>query len=183
MERTTMRLGWAALVMLTLVVVATARAPAADAARPISIADESAVYDPATGTVDFTVTFDRTPNFRRVDEFGRRATSFQYFIVGDDALPDPERWDSIIRGDELSLGSGLLPIRNSAPLDPDIAAGGWGSVRATVSFRLRRRVLTFSAPLSAISDHSTDGDFAYRLEIYAFGELVDSSENRSVVPS
>jgi hypothetical protein len=173
-----------ALVTLAMVGLLTAAASAADPPRnrPIHIVQESAVYDRATGTVDFAATFDRAPDLRRFDEFGRRANSFQYFIVGDDTLPDLEQWDAIIRGDELSLTSGLLPIRNSSPLDPAPEAGGWGTIRAAVPFRLHGRELTISAPLSAVSDHSTDGAFAYSLETYTFGARVDHIVNESVVP-
>jgi hypothetical protein len=177
----TKRVACAALVMLTMVVAAmdAAAAPHPPRDRPIYLVDETAVYDTATGVVDFTAEFDRVPNFRKVDAAGRRANSFQYFIVGDDTLPYTESFDAIIRGDELVLRSGLLPIRNSAPLDPDPAAGGWGTIRATVPFRLDGRVLTFSAPLTALSDHSTDGRFAYILETYTFGALVDRSVNQA----
>jgi hypothetical protein len=167
--------------------VATASTPLAQdssADRPLHVVFESAVYNAETGNVDFTVEFDRPPKFRKADEFGRPADSFQYFIFGDATLPYPQNFDAIIRGDELELdGSRVLPIRNSAPPDPDPAAGGWGTIRATVHFKLHGRVLTFSAALSVLNDHSTDGRFTYVLETYNFGSVVDSILNESIVPS
>jgi hypothetical protein len=177
----------AAFVILAAVIVTTQAASAAAQSsatdRPLHIVYESAVYDPETGNVDFTVQFDRAPNFRKVDQYGRQADSFQYFIVGDDTLPYPQNFDAIIRGDEIQLRSRLLPIRNSAPPDPDPAAGGWGTIRATVPFQLHGHVLTFSAALTALTDHSTDGRFTYIVETYSFGSLVDHIVNESVVPS
>jgi hypothetical protein len=149
--------------------------------RSIHVVTESAVYDAATGMVDFTLQFDRTPNFRKTDELGRQADSFQYFIIGDATLPFPENFDAVIRGDELTFKPPLLPIRNATPSDADPAAAGWGTIRATVPYKLRVRVLTFSVPLSALSNNSVDGSFAYTLEIYRFGRLVDSITNESVV--
>jgi hypothetical protein len=186
------RLAGTALVIVAMAIMTAASASSAAATsaparavtdRPIHIVAESAVYHAATGNVDFTLQFDRTPNFRKVDEFGRQADSFQYFIVGDATLPFPQNFDAIIRGDELTFKPPLLPIRNATPSDPDPAAGGWDTIRATVPYKLRVRVLTFSAPLSALSDHSTDGRFAYTLETYRFGTLVDSIASESVVAS
>jgi hypothetical protein len=178
------------LVAITSVLVALVGAGAtavatADAQRsvdrPLQVVYESATYDPATGEVDFTLAFNRHPDFRTVDEHGRPANAFQYFIVGDDTVPDPEPFDAIIRGVELQSKPPLLPIRGSSPADPDPSSGGWGAIRATVPFELHGRVLTFSAPLDALSDHSTDGRFTYVLETYTFGSLVDSIVNESVV--
>jgi hypothetical protein len=192
MGGSTKHLARAALVILAVVIAATQAASAAAAPRmvqssatdhPLQIVFESAVYDPETGNVDFTVRFNRGPNFRKVDQYGRRADSFQYFIVGDDTLPYPQNFDAIIRGDEIQLRSRLLPIRNSAPSDPDPAAGGWGTIRATIPFQLHGNVLTFSAALTTLTDHSTDGRFTYILETYNFGSVVDHIVNESVVPS
>lgn len=181
----------AALVMLALAVVGTQAVAAAASSQPatavrdspLHVVYESAVYNPATGSVEFTIQFNRRPNFRKTDEVGRHADAFQYFIVGDAALRYPANFDAIIRGSELTLPPArrLLPIRNSSPSDSDPAAGGWGTIRAAVPFRLRGHVLTFSAPLAVLSDHSTDGRFAYILETYNFGSLSDSITSDSLV--
>jgi hypothetical protein len=163
---------------------ATAAAPAEaqrSVSRPLQVVHEAATYNLATGEVDFTLTFNRHPDFRTVDEYGRPADTFQYFIVGDEAASYPENFDAIIRGVEVQAKPRLLPIRDSSPADPDPRSGGWGAIRATVPLGLHGRVLTFSAPLGALSDHSTDGRFTYVLETYAFGSLVDTIVNESVV--
>jgi hypothetical protein len=174
--------------VITEAAAAAAREPAsrnaAATTRPLHVLSETAVYCPATGQVTFTIEFDRRSQFRKEDRLGRRADSFQYFLVGDTAQPYPQNFDAIVRGEELDIrGSrGHLPIRNAAPEDPDPQARGWGSVRAVVPLTLRGRVLTFSAPLAALSNRSTDGRVAYSLETYSnFGELVDLVENDSVV--
>jgi hypothetical protein len=69
------------------------------------------------------------------------------------------------------------------PSDPDPAAGGWGTIRATIPFELHGRALTFSAALNTLTDHSVYGRFTYTLETYNFGSLVDSIVNESVAPS
>ena len=185
----TTRLAGVAVTVLVLVIATTQAAAApgttrkSDKESPPRVVSEQAVYDPASGNVELTVRFDRRPDFRSVDEFGRPAYSFQYFIVGDDALGFPERFDAIIRGGELQLKSRLLPIRRSAPADPAPEAGGWGAIRATVPYKLHGHTLTLSVDLNDLSDHSTDGGFSYILETYNDGSLVESIENESVVVS
>jgi hypothetical protein len=182
-----------ALATFLILAIVSVTAPSAGAAgtattadgpaRALHVVSESASYCARSGLVDFRVKFDHQPDFRAVDEFGRRRDSFQYAIVGDSTLPFPQNYDAIIRGDELTMrgSTGLLPIRRSGPSDPDPAAGGWGAVRAVVPVRLRGSVLTFSAPLSALSDHSTDGRFSYELGTFSFGAQVDFITNESRV--
>jgi hypothetical protein len=142
---------------------------------------ESAVFNPATGEVQFTIEFNQHPDFFTLDSVGRQADSFQYFIVGDPSLPYPENYDAIIRGEEIHITGDTLRIRNSAPPNPDPASGGWGAIRGSVPFSLDGNVLTFSTPLPLISDHSTDGHFAYRLESYVFGGTTRSVVSQSTV--
>jgi hypothetical protein len=177
------RTGWlfVATAIMTLQGAAPAAATPAASVRPLHVVSESAAYDVTTGNVDFTVQFNRPPNFRKTDELGRQADSFQYFIVGDETLPWGQNFDAIIRGEEITTKPPLLPIRNATPSDPDPAAGGWGTIRTVVPYDLALRVLKFSAPLAAVSDHSTDGRFSYVLETYRYGALVDSIAGASVV--
>src|SRR4051812_48583864 len=88
---------------------------------------QTAVCDPTTQVVVFTVTFNQPPDFATVDAFGRQADSFQYFIVGDAQQPFPATYDAIIRGEELHLAPETLRIRNPTPALDDQAAGGWGA--------------------------------------------------------
>lgn len=129
---------------------------------------QSAIYDPSSGLVTFDVIFNQTPDFFTIDSFGRPATEFQYYIIGDSALAYPANFDSIIRGGEIYLGGGL-PIRNVYPSSSDPHSGGWGTIRGIVPFTLVGTDLTFSVPLSLISDHSTDGHFSYNFGTYVFG--------------
>lgn len=152
---------------------ATARA---DTATPgqFLVTGQSAIFDPATGQVSFKLIFNRPPDFQTVDSIGRQADSFQYFIVGDPGLHYPSNYDAIIRGEELHLDPSVLRIRNSHPTDPTVppsVSGGWGTTRGVVPYRLDGNVLTFSTPLSMVSDHSSDGHFSYDLEPYQYGGL------------
>jgi hypothetical protein len=144
---------------------------------------ESAVYNPATGAVQFTIEFNQAPDFFTQDSAGRIANSFQYFIVGDPRLPYPENYDAIIRGEEIHLTGDTLRIRNSAPSDPDPAAGGWGAIRGAVPFSLDGDILTFSTPLPLISDHSTDGQYDNRFYTVEFDGLTRTVESQSTVLS
>jgi hypothetical protein len=66
---------------------------------------ESAVFNAATGNVQFTVEFNQVPDFVTVGPFGQRANSFQYFIIGDPSLEYPALYDAIIRGEEITADS------------------------------------------------------------------------------
>jgi len=171
------------VVLLTLGVAS----PVGAAPRPspsveaLQVVKQSAVYDPATGLVRFRLTFDRRPNFVDTDEFGRRADQFQYYVVGDATLDHPYKYDAIIRIESPAFESSQLIIRNAAPSSSDPESGGWGTIRATVSYRLHGRTLIFSAPLSALSDHSADGTFAYELETYRYGSVADHVDGMSTI--
>jgi hypothetical protein len=169
------------VVLLALGAGLVGAAGASAQAPGLQVLSESAVFDPVAGQVRFTLVFNRGPDFRTEDSVGRRADSFQYYILGDPALPYPAYYDAIIRGDELDLTSGVLPIRNAVPPDTDPAAGGWGAVRAVVPFRLSGTVLTFSATLDLVSDHSIDGHFSYELLLTQYGGLTQFLQNNSVV--
>src|SRR5829696_2550518 len=124
-------LGTKLIVAVAVVVgMALASPGVADAQSPseFTVLSESAVYDPVTGLVTFTLVFNREPDFQTVDSIGRQADSFQYYILGDPTLTSDARFDAIIRGSEIDLTSNLLTIRNAVPPDTDPAAGGWGSV-------------------------------------------------------
>ena len=84
---------------------APARAAAATPGEFLA-SSQSAVFDPATGQVTFTLTFNRPPD-RQTGE------SFQYFIVGDPSLHYPNNYDTIIRGEEPT--EDVLQVRNSHP--------------------------------------------------------------------
>jgi len=148
---------------------ATARADTATPGQFV-VTGQSAIFDPATGQVSFKLIFNRPPDFQTVDSLGRQADDFQYQVIGGPTLLYPRNYDAIIRGGELNLDPSSLRIRNAYPSDPsDPDAHGWGSIRGKVPYQLDANVLTFSAPLSMISDHSTDGLFSYYLDIVQYG--------------
>ena len=147
------------------------------------LVSESAVSDPQTHAVTFTIAFNQPPDFFTLDMDSIPANSFQYFIFGDQSLPYPGYFDAIIRGDEIHL-AGALRVRNAAPSSSDPSSGGWGSVRGTVPYTLTGDRLAFTTPLSLISDHSLDGLFSYQVESYEFGTTTQSVIGNSslVVP-
>lgn len=144
---------------------------------------QSASYDPVSGLVTFRVTFNQTPDFFTTDSGDRPATEFQYYIIGDPSLYSWARFDSIIRGPEIYLG-GDIPIRAALPTAGDPHGGGWGAIRGTVPFTVVGTELTFSAPLSVISDHSTDGHFSYDLQTGVFGRATQylEAQQSTVLP-
>lgn len=162
----------AVLFCVTHVATQSAATARADAATPgeFLVTGQSAIFDPATGQVSLKLIFNRPPDFQTADSIDRPADSFQYYIVGDPRLLYPRNYDAIIRGDELHHDPSMLRIRNAYPSDPsDPDAHGWGALRGTVPYRLDGNVLTFSAPLSMISDHSADGHFSYDLGVVQIG--------------
>src|SRR5262245_61037184 len=118
-----------AVLALLVVIAGTAKAE-------FMFVSESAVFNPVTQEVLFTIEFNQAPDFSTVDSFGRQANSFQYFIVGDPNLPYPVNFDAIIRGEEIHITLDTIRIRNSEPGVPDPVAGGWGAVRGVVPFSL-----------------------------------------------
>jgi hypothetical protein len=133
----------------------------------LAIRSQLAIYNPSTGLVTFRIVFNRSPDFFRTDELGRQADSFQYF-VGSDVPVEPPLLDSIIRGEEIH-STGLIPIRNAFPPDPTPGSGGWGTIRGEVPFTLHGPVLSFSAPLSLLTDRTGLSVLPYILEAYEFG--------------
>jgi hypothetical protein len=153
-------------------------APAQDTQAAFTLISESAVVNSATRDVSFSIVFNKPPDFTRVDASGSQANSFQYFIGGD---PAQGTFDAIIRGEEIHVSSNRLRIRNAAPPDSDPAAGGWGTIRGAVPFKVSGTVLTFSVPLSVLSDRSGDGKFAYQVESYESGSITAHVDGRSVL--
>ncbi|AUB34365.1 PEP-CTERM protein-sorting domain [Nostoc flagelliforme CCNUN1] len=149
---------------------------------------ESAVVNLDAKEVLFTIDFNRVPDFFTLDQVGRQADSFQYFIDPSGELPifrPPSAYSnlsSIIRGEEINV-AGDIRIRDVfsvGPLEPN--SGGWGKIRGSVPYSLDGTVLKFSAPLQFIGD--SDGLFSYRLELYEFGGGGgNANENKSIIAS
>jgi hypothetical protein len=153
-------------------------APAQGAA--IKFLSQTATFDPATDLVTFRIDFDRPPDFFTTDSVGRQEDSFQYYILGDPSLGYPAEYDSIVRGAEIPIANDIN-IRNAIPGVSDSAAGGWGAIRDVVPYELNGSLLTFSAPLASLSNHSVDGHFSYDLEVFAFGAEVQSVQAQTTV--
>jgi hypothetical protein len=154
---------------------------ASSAQAQFEFVSQSAIYNPVTQEVYFTVEFSQPPDFFTVDEFGRQAHSFQYFIVGDRTLPYPERYDAIVRAEEIHLSGDVIRIRRARPSVPDPEAGGWGELVGEVPFAVDGTTLTFAAPLAMLSEHSTDGRFDYELMSVEFGAMTKFVTRRSKV--
>lgn len=153
------------------------------------IESESAVVNIDTKEVLFTIDFNRVPDFFSVDEFGRQADSFQYFInidgkfpVFSETSPFYASLETIIRGEEINVG-GDVRIRNVFPIGSEEPnSGGWGNIRGSVPYTLDGTVLKFSAPLQLVGD--SDGLFSYALELYEFGAWNGiTNENKSTFTS
>ena len=144
-----------------------------------TIVSESVTFDPATRTLQFTIEFSRAADFVTL-AYGRQAYAFQYFFVGDPDLPYPQNYDSIIRGGEIYLTTDSLRIRNAYPSDPDLASGGWGSIRGSVPFVVRDNTVTFSVPLELVSDHN--GSCTYWLMSTQFSRATSYTQHRFCDP-
>lgn len=134
----------------------------------LSVQSSSVMVDTEAGVAGFSLLFDAVPDFYTVDEFGRQASSFQYWIFWDGA-PTVRTGDSdvIVRGGEIPV-AGDLRFRDRGPSGtggPD--AGGWGPLRGSVPFVQTGALVEFSAPLSLIGD--PDGVFAYGLIATEYG--------------
>lgn len=132
---------------------------------------ESAIYIPETNEVQFTLIFNQVPDLFTLDEYGRQRHSFQYFIIGDPSLPYPQKYDALVRGSEITEST--LVIRSVLPPTDEPGSGGWGPLRGVVPYQLNETVLTFSAPLDMLSDHSQDGNFNSELMLLEYGATSD----------
>ncbi|MEH2164786.1 MAG: hypothetical protein V7K38_27960 [Nostoc sp.] len=179
LQKFSVSLSAAALIALSTVQMAQAK---------LLVTSESAVVNLDAQEALFTINFNRVPDFFTLDQFGRQADSFQYFIEADGEFPifrgSPfdSNLESIIRGEEIHV-AGDVRIRDVfsvGPSEPNSA--GWGKIRGSVPYSLDGTVLKFSAPLQFIGD--SDGLFSYRLELYEFGAWnALTNENKSTIAS
>ena len=122
-----------------------------------------------SSNVNFTLTFNQSPDFFTVDQFGTQANSFQFYIATTTNIPTPyplRPYASLIRGEEIPV-AGVLPVRNDSPEDTsDPNAHGWGSIRGSVSYSLIGQTMTFSIPANVLN---VQGPFAYTLDLLSYG--------------
>jgi hypothetical protein len=129
---------------------------------------ESAVYCADAGEVRFTLTFSRAPDFSTLDEHGRQADSFQYYIHAP--WSEPGLFDVLIRGEEIHVNGDLRVRDRHGDGGPD--ASGWGPLRGAAPFRQDGATLTWSLPLAWLADD--DGAFHFEIDLAEYG--VSSSD-------
>lgn len=159
---------------LVTALLASIGSPSVAAAQDLVVCglDVSTVAD----TTTFQLVFVRPPDFFTVDEFGRPADAFQLFVDAQAVnAPGEEDWDTIVRGGEIHLVDEIVLREVGPPGSGGPDAGGWGTVRGSISYDLSGAAVTFS--LNAFSDlNDADGVFSYRLETYHFGSWQDCLE-------
>jgi hypothetical protein len=146
---------------------------AADA-QATQITAVSVAYPRGADFASFQIVFDQVPEFGTVDAFGRPADSFQLYVYPEATPPPVGRmpwdsipWSSIIRGDEIHLGSGI-PLRDASPAAADFAAHGWGDLRGSVDYALDGNLLSFQVPLGLLG---VEGAFGYVVEGTEYGAM------------
>lgn len=129
------------------------------------------------GTTDFSITFNRVPDFTIVDTVGRQQSAFQFMIYGD------VRYASIIRGPEIHLSGSMLRIRNGSGSSGDPGSGGWGTVITEVPWVLDDKTVTFSVQTSLLTTKFfTDGGFRYDVLATEYGASTRNLQGLSSVP-
>lgn len=136
-----------------------------------------------TAVMHFSLHFSQMPDFTTLDSAGRQQDSFQIFIAFNPATPNPAyppSVDVLVRGEEIHIAHAVR-IRDARPPVADPHAGGWGALRGRVPYHVAPQangtaILTFSAPFALLG---IVGQFAWALETYNFGAIVDSRQGVS----
>jgi len=146
---------------------------------PIELCNATLLIDSQSIAVDmenqealFTLVFNRVPDFYTLDEHGRTADSFQYYIDFDSSpvWQGANFVETIIRGGEIHAYD-QIPFRDQSGTSSDPTSGGWGEIRALVPYQLEGAALTFTASLEEIGD--LDGQFGYALHLCEYGATTD----------
>jgi len=143
---------------------------------PLTLVSDQLMSDGSN--IQFQTIFNRMPDFSTLDTFGRQADSFQYYI--DSNLNDPTPFNSymvdvLIRGEEIHVGGGGIPIRDAQPFGTGgFDSGGWGPLVGSVAYSLStlgngEAKLTFAVPTTLIN-----GPFLYGVETYSYGSGTSS---------
>jgi uncharacterized membrane protein len=120
--------------------------------------------------VAFSLTFNQVPDFFALDQSGRQASGFQFYISTSTNTPSSP-YASLIRGDEIHI-AGVIPIRDDGQPDTtDPNSGGWGSIRGSVPDVLNGQTLTFSVPASVLN---VSGPFGYELVLDSYGGMTSN---------
>ena len=131
------------------------------------------------GNVAFSLTFNCVPDFRTVDEYGRSAYNFQFYLATNAVVPPtdqdpPSPYACVIRGPEDISVIGEIRVRGNppelmdtnAPPNDDPLSGGWGPVQGSTLYSMTGPTMTFSLPASALN---VTGSFAYGLLLVTYG--------------
>ena len=129
--------------------------------------------DTINGIANFTVTFDRTPDFYTLNSAGTQANSFQYYIdlEKSPSFPGPANIEMVVRGDEIHIHDAIA-IRDVFTLTPtEPYSGGYGPIIGMTDYELVGNQLSFSVDLDTLS--CPDGQFGYGLMCTEFGAMTD----------
>ncbi len=124
------------------------------------------------GAMLFSLLFNHTPDFATVDQFGRPAESFQWYLTDDLKATRPMGGsvaDYIMRGDEMGK-SGMVRMCTTAPLGAG-CPGGWGLDLGPIpsQWNPQTLALSFSVPL----DNFTGNLYAYDVISLKYGAQYD----------
>jgi len=140
------------------------------------ILNDSADIDSVNGVVNFSLTFSSPPDLVTVDQYGRMATQFQYFIFTGDPVPGAPLLgylQTVIRETPSYLANHQLLVQSIVPpSNPDPVLGGWGAILAVADFTLNGNTLSFSAPSSFLL--GVNGEINYELFSFEYGTTASS---------
>lgn len=132
-------------------------------AEPAILTGHSAVVDPDTMMVTFSLRYESEPDFWTPNHpSGYAEDVFQIHTMGDRSRPYPFYYDATIRGGELPWTIDRIPIRAGNDT-ADARSGGWGNVIGSVpwSYDPQHYRFSFSVPVDLISQHHNQGVFDY----------------------
>lgn len=133
---------------------------------------QSAVYNKTTDSIDFSITFSDHPDFTTTRPNGTLKYGFQYYIYGYDTPYYPHNLDSIIGQNVINWSQGKLDIQNPTGTPPPGTVGGWGDLRGQAVFSWSGNTLSFTVPVSVVSDHGPS--FDYDLDLAVDGALIST---------
>jgi hypothetical protein len=124
---------------------------------------QSMSIDSKNQSLDFSLTFDQTPNFTTLNSAGQPVDSFDIEFNGNYNPASTASFlnsvTGVVRGDEIHIDS-TIPIR-SATGNGGPNSGGWGPVTDAVPYSLIGETISFSVPekdLGYSSGHSFQYD-------------------------
>lgn len=128
-----------------------------------------------TQTASFGIFFLTPPDFVTTDEFGRLATSFQFYIDPDQEVSYPG--DLLVRKAE---GSPLEEVTVVATTPPFHSPGGWGPLLGTVPLLQEGIFVRVDVPLAWLG--AADGTFFWALDTFEYGQDRDRRRTGEAVP-